>query len=415
MSSHLVERAEEDSYTAVSQHVGTLLNEGEAETTELADTPGSQFAADCMTLISEGRLADLLSRLLSKAEVIFSKAQDKDLECCIHVICHLAARVPDAPAAAESVAQALSAKVDAQQEARLQGLGQLFNVVTDSTLQYHVLLELLKFSKASGQAHAMMPIIRANMESWPTDLNLSPQQTRTLYQLSADVLRSSKRKVKTAQRDAYKLTLKMLESLDRASPAEVAQYKGAAAAAAADFIKSPDAFQFDMAATPAVQQLQGDSQHGPLFQLLQLLLSGSVQDFQAFAEENPGVFEAAGTSQEEALTKMRLMALLGLGAHPHPVPLADVQASLKVGDGEVEAWIVRAVGKKLLDAKMDQTAGTVAVTRCSHRSFGPSQWLELSDRLALWKANVSGVRALVSEQAANGTGSLPAMQAAIRA
>lgn len=34
-----------------------------------------------------------------------------DLECCIHVICHLAARVPDAPAAAESVAQALSAKV----------------------------------------------------------------------------------------------------------------------------------------------------------------------------------------------------------------------------------------------------------------------------------------------------------------
>lgn len=87
----------------------------------------------------------------------------------------------------------------------------------------------------------------------------------------------AQRKVKTAQRDAYKLTLKMLESLDRASPAEVAQYKGAAAAAAADFIKSPDAFQFDMAATPAVQQLQGDSQHGPLFQLLQLLLSGSVQ------------------------------------------------------------------------------------------------------------------------------------------
>lgn len=78
------------------------------------------------------------------------------------------------------------------------------------------------------------------------------------------------------------------------------------------------------------------------------------------------------------------------------------QASLKVGDGEVEAWIVRAVGKKLLDAKMDQTAGTVAVTRCSHRSFGPSQWLELSDRLALWKVRpprVSGGRALEGRNA----------------
>lgn len=29
MSSHLVERAEDDSYTAVSQHVGSLLNQGE--------------------------------------------------------------------------------------------------------------------------------------------------------------------------------------------------------------------------------------------------------------------------------------------------------------------------------------------------------------------------------------------------
>lgn len=52
-----------------------------------------------------------------------------------------------------------------------------------------------------------------------------------------------------------------------------------------------------------------------------------TQEFEAFAGKNEGVFEAAGTSREEALTKMRLMALLGLGAHPHPVPFADVQAS----------------------------------------------------------------------------------------
>lgn len=49
----------------------------QAQSTELADTPGSRFAADCVTLIGEGRLTDLLSRLLSKADVIFNKAQDK--------------------------------------------------------------------------------------------------------------------------------------------------------------------------------------------------------------------------------------------------------------------------------------------------------------------------------------------------
>ncbi len=85
------------------------------------------------------------------------------------------------------------------------------------------------------------------------------------------------RKKATAQRDAYKLTLKTLESLEGASPDEVAACAGAAAAAAADFIRSPETFQFDMLESPAVQQLQSDGQHGPVFALLSLLLAGDVQ------------------------------------------------------------------------------------------------------------------------------------------
>ena len=49
--------------------------------------------------------------------------------------------------------------------------------------------------------------------------------------------------------------------------------------AAADFIRSPETFQFDMLDSPAVQQLQSDSQHGPVFQLLSVLLAGDVQVF----------------------------------------------------------------------------------------------------------------------------------------
>lgn len=85
------------------------------------------------------------------------------------------------------------------------------------------------------------------------------------------------RKKAAAQRDAYKLTLKTLESLEGASPDEVAACAGAAAAAAADFIRSPETFQFDMLESPAVQQLQSDATHGPVFTLLSLLLAGDVQ------------------------------------------------------------------------------------------------------------------------------------------
>ena len=47
------------------------------QSTELAETPGSRFAADCGTLIAEGQLPELLSRLLSQSDTLFSKAADK--------------------------------------------------------------------------------------------------------------------------------------------------------------------------------------------------------------------------------------------------------------------------------------------------------------------------------------------------
>jgi translation initiation factor 3 subunit M len=415
MSAHLVERSEEDSFTAVVSHLGDLLNEGQDQSTELAETPGSRFVADCVTLIGEGQLSSLLSRLLAHSDLLFGKSTEKDLECCISVICHLAARVPaqSAAAAAQQVAQSLTAKTIDHAEARLQGLSELYNVLSDPQLQYNVLLELLRYSSAAGLAHHLVPVIRASMDGWPAELRLAPEQTRALYLLAADVLRSSKRKKATAQRDAYKLTLKTLESLEGASPDEVAACRDAAATAAADFIRSADAFQFDMLESPAVQQLQSDAAHGAVFTLLSLLLAGDVQAFESFAQSNKGVFETVGMPYEDVLTKMRLMALLGLGAKASTVSFQDVQAALNIGEGEVEAWIVRAIGKKLLDARIDQLARTVAITRCSHRSFGGPQWRELRAQLAAWSSNVAGVKNLVATQAANG--GLPVLQASVRA
>lgn len=414
MSSILVERSEEDSFTAVSHHIGDLLNEEEDKATALADSPGSQFASDCDALIAEGRFQVLLNKLLAQSDILFSRAQDKDLECCLHVICHLVSRIPDVASATQSVAQKLSVKVDDHPALRLGALTQLFNIVTDPALQYNVLLELLRFSIGSGQSSALVPVIRVNMESWQSDFDLSPHQTRVLYQLAADVLRSSKRMRKTCQRDAFKLLLKLLESVDSASASEVAECKAAAATAATDFVKSPDLFQFDLLETPAIQQLRGDSQHGPLFELLSLMLSGSVQDFETFASSNSAIFDETSISQADAIAKMRLMALLGLATRSSTVSFSDIQEALDIEEGDVEVWVVRAIGKKLLDARIDQLAGTVSITRATHRSFGQSQWTELRDRLAAWKANVSNVRAMVTEHATSGPG-MPGLQQAIRA
>lgn len=50
-----------------------------------------------------------------------------------------------------------------------------------------------------------------------------------------------------------------------------------------------------------------------------------VQSFESFAASNKGVFETVGVTHDDALTKMRLMALLGLGAQQSSLSFQDVQ------------------------------------------------------------------------------------------
>lgn len=65
---------------------------------------------------------------------------------------------------------------------------------------------------------------------------------------------------------------------------------------------------------------------------------------------------------------------------------AGAQEALGVGEGEVEAWVVRAIGRKLLAARIDQMRRTVAVTKCAQRTFSAAQWRALLAQLGAWKA-----------------------------
>lgn len=66
----------------------------------------------------------------------------------------------------------------------------------------------------------------------------------------------------------------------RPQDADAADLPGAVPAAAqvvAEFIRSPDSFQFDLAGNPAVAQLAGSPQHGALHRLLTIFLTGTIQ------------------------------------------------------------------------------------------------------------------------------------------
>lgn len=78
--------------------------------TALADTPGSRLASDCENLLAEGRLGELLNRLVEHIGLIFNKLDGKDMECCADILAHLASRAApeELPEAVKTLVQALT-------------------------------------------------------------------------------------------------------------------------------------------------------------------------------------------------------------------------------------------------------------------------------------------------------------------
>ena len=57
---------------------------------------------------------------------------------------------------------------------------------------------------------------------------------------------------------------------------------------------------------------------------------------------------------------------------------------------EVEDWLVRAMGKKLLSGQMDQVKQQVTITKASQQTFDTEDWQLLQKQLAAWKVNTRG-------------------------
>ena len=62
-----------------------------------------------------------------------------------------------------------------------------------------------------------------------------------------------------------------------------------------------------------------------------------------------------------------------------------MQDALDLEEGQEEAWVIRAIGAKLLEARIDQMRRSVTVTKLTQRAFTAAHWADLRAQLAAWK------------------------------
>jgi hypothetical protein len=65
------------------------------------------------------------------------------------------------------------------------------------------------------------------------------------------------------------------------------------------------------------------------------------------------------------------------------------QDALDLEEGQEEAWVIRAIGAKLLEARIDQMRRSVSVTKLTQRTFTAAAWADLRAQLAAWKVRGS--------------------------
>ncbi len=56
---------------------------------------------------------------------------------------------------------------------------------------------------------------------------------------------------------------------------------------------------------------------------------------------------------------------------------------------QVQSWVVRAIGAKLVEGRLDTVRGTLSVARSTHPVFGQAQWQKLAAQLAALKETVA--------------------------
>ena len=68
---------------------------------------------------------------------------------------------------------------------------------------------------------------------------------------------------------------------------------------------------------------------------------------------------------------------------------------LQVGEEEVEAWAIKAMTAKLMDAKLDQLQRSLIVNHCAPRLWCKGEWGGMRGKLVGWRDRMKQLQAVV--------------------
>jgi translation initiation factor 3 subunit M len=357
----------------------------------------SDFAATCEACIASEDAAKLIQTIVSDASALSALVQHESSEEAVGAFSILVALLDSSTQSLTSILDAI-VQQDGDSSRKLALISVLYNMRADSQEKCTILSRMFPLASPGDLAedqtlgrllveestglltNPSIPRIVAMLDSW----NVSDSSRRHLYRLIAESMSGTSK-----QRFLLLLVATYQNQSVDADGLKVAKEVSIGA------IRDPISLftqQRNLMTQPAVQAL---AKTEPILSgLLQVFQEGRLTDYQQYLQNNGGedkVLKPFDLDVAASERYMKILSLCSLAAEHEEIPYETVVDTLQTELGQVESWVIAAVGSGLLEAKMDQLVQKVMVERCVVRQFDMNQWKVLQNRLQAWKKNVGGV------------------------
>lgn len=357
---------------------------------EVAEPQVTSLCLEAQEFMIAGRWLDLASLMITSADLVFSKASEKDLECIFTIICNLVKK-PESLDELLEMAKLLSTKIAQQPNdkpaLRLKILFNLYNLLENPYSRFYVYMKALKLAMDGKVIEHIIPSFK-KIDSFLKEWDLGVQDQRELFLAISTILKEHK----SSPKETFKFLTKYLATFSGEDAHAMEEAKEEAVHTIIEFVKAPDIFQHDLLDMPAVTQLEKDTKYALVYQLLKIFLTQRLDAYMDFNTANSALLKSYGLVHEDCIAKMRLMSMTDLAADESgQIPYRLIKDTLQIEDDEVEPWVVKAITAKLIDCKIDQMNQVVRVSRYTERVFGPRQWQALREKLATWRGSIANV------------------------
>jgi len=129
----------------------------------------------------------------------------------------------------------------------------------------------------------------------------------------------------------------------------------------------------------------------PVHKLLTIFVTGNIQDYMKFNEENPDFIKGLDLCHESNIRKMRLLTLVDVIGSKREVNYDDIIEKLEVDEDSLEEIILDAVFSNLIKGRIDENSRKLIASQACKRSFTSNEWKELSACLACARRQLTSV------------------------